>query len=185
MFSELNQFTHDVEEAFHDVEEAFQDVKEHVILSVRNHSYMIAIFLMSLTSAILVFGTIYMWCFHRGHPYHEEDEHYQYPDDGHVRTGDITVTRATPVTPTSAIPRASPTKPKVASASPKGGDTCEPNGEVRKRIPSSTECSVNNNDSPVKSKIPVRRQKSKQSWDLDLNYYFFKYYVKYSSVIFF
>ncbi|XP_052779063.1 uncharacterized protein LOC128216518 [Mya arenaria] len=154
----MNKFTHEVEEAFHDVEEVFRDVKDHMILSVRNHSYMIALFLMSLTSAILVFGTIYVWCFHRGHPYREDYQHIEEKNETEAADESANDQMQHKKKATSAIPRASPASDVTAN-----NDVSDQDGKVRKRVPSSSGSSMNNNDSPVKSKIPVRRQTSKQS----------------------
>ena len=117
----MSKFTHEVEEKFH-------DVKEHVLLSVEHHGFLIAAALMGLTSAILLIGTIYVWCFHCGHGHHEEQSNTRVnmPESG-------------------SIPECS-------------AKAREQNGKVRKRITttSSSSGNINNNNSPGKSKIPVR-----------------------------
>lgn len=68
------KFPTDMNQLAHDVEDVLRDVREHVILSVEKYSMQIAFILMSITSAILVFGTVYVWCFHHPPKYNEDEK---------------------------------------------------------------------------------------------------------------
>lgn len=138
-FTEFNKFTHEVEEVF-------QEVKQHVILSVRDFSIQIAFVLMGITAAILVIGTVYVWCFH--HPKHS-DEH----DENESESKSEKVTDET---------KEKNEEDQDEKSSEKEAEKSEQNGQVRRRIPSSSSASNtsvnNNNNSPGKSKIPVRQR---------------------------
>lgn len=166
-FTEIDKFTHEVEEVLHEVEEVFHDVKEHMILSVRDYSLQIAFVLMGITSAILVIGTVYVWCFHHpktlnrkeaGHQKQPQLEHSDNADQDHPENTDNIESERNQEEKVQeeflneSVEKAGKPEDDVAGNS-------EQNGQVRKRTTSS---SVNNNNSPVKSKIPVR-QKSKTS----------------------
>lgn len=136
--TEIDKFKHEVEEVLHDVEEVFNDVKEHVILSVRDFSLQIAFILMGVTSMILVIGTVYVWCFHHpknAHvPEREVNEFVSREQKSENDAQNTSISRENSVESNSGIH--------------------EQNGQVRKRTTSGS--NANNNNSPVKSKIPVR-----------------------------
>lgn len=94
-------------------------------MSVERYSLGIAFVLMAITTAILVIGTLYVWCFH--HPDSKKNTKQK-----SAKTHD---------------------NENEEDKSGQVVNSKESNG-ARKRIPSNN--SVNNNDSPVKSKIPVR-----------------------------
>ena len=199
-FEELQEFTHNVEEVFHDAGEVFQDVKEHVLLSVRSHTYMVAFSLMALTSAILVFGTIYVWCFHHGRPHRTEEGDAKAKKttpkskkESRLKQPKLKETR-TIDSPKVEVPKTETSQSEEDDVRKEEADIDQKiqsnelksesqNGEIRMRkysentdasfsspLDNPTENSgnqspgVNNNNSPVKSRIPVFRQKSKQSW---------------------
>lgn len=167
---EIDKFTHEVEEVLHEMEGVFHDVKEHMILSVRDYSLQIAFVLMGITSAILVIGTVYVWCFH--HPKHS---HAQDPSRSDKSQSELPVkpeqehSGATDIVKSEIAQNADEERredtpkesnDKVETTEDIAANKPEQNGQVRKRTTSS---SINNNNSPVKSKIPVYRQKSKTS----------------------
>lgn len=163
-FAEIDKFTHEVEEVLHEVEEVLHDVKEHMILSVRDYSLQIAFVLMGITSAILVVGTVYVWCFHHPKRLNRKDggqlkqKQLERSDKDHSEHTDNVASErsqkenAQEESFEKSVDKAGKPEDDVAG-------NAEQNGQVRKRTTSS---SVNNNNSPVKSKIPVR-QKSKTS----------------------
>ncbi|KAH3881400.1 uncharacterized protein LOC127880401 [Dreissena polymorpha] len=177
---DIEKFKHGVEEAFHEVEEAFNEAKEHMILSVRNHSYMIALLLMSITSAVLVFGTIYVWCYHRGHSFSEEEysKHVEAVDAAKMKkkkpkteknetvsqNDDKNVEEVKSKESVQDVEKLESLDSTVQGidSNPGKSTVADNNGDVRQRK-TSPGTSLNNNDSPVKSRIPVRRQKSKTS----------------------
>ncbi|XP_060566431.1 uncharacterized protein LOC132725341 [Ruditapes philippinarum] len=169
---EFDKFKHDVEEVFHDVEEVFHDVKEHMILSVRDFSIQIAFVLMGITSAILIIGTVYVWCFH--HPKrpkksedskdHEHVEEHPSSEQADLPNHNHSVKSSSPKKKTRIPEREVKVEEnhqevfeEVAQKKEDSGIS-DQNG-VRQRT---TTANANNNNSPVKSKIPVR-QKSRNS----------------------
>lgn len=188
-YTEFKKFTHDVEEAFHDVEEVFQDVKDHVLLSVRSSTYMIAFLLMAVTAAILVLGTVYVWCFHHGRP-HREQEEVKEKKETAQNAKSVSKKKSKLKLPTVREKQKErekdnsqeqevdivPQDKEIDKLEEKNSDSELQNGEIRQRSaysssepdsPMSDAGSLspgaNNNNSSAKSRIPVFRQKSKQS----------------------
>lgn len=138
-----------VEEVIHEVEEALNGVREHMILSVRDYSLQLAFILMTVTSVILVIGTVYVWCFHHPNPKLPNKE----------------LSASTSIETTEQSSSDSFSNGTSISRQNSGDEInesvkSEQYGQVTRRTSSSSW--NNNNDSPVKSKIPVR-QKSKSS----------------------
>lgn len=164
----MNKFKHDVEEVFHEVEEAFHEVKEHMILSVRDYSFQIAFFLMAVTSAVLVIGTVYVWCFHHPkNPHADESEAKKSSKkDRHAENviGSTNVLRENSVESNKneqgGMEDEEETREQIIPENEERKTDQNGQVEIRKRISSSS--GVNNNVSPIKSKIPIR-MKSKSS----------------------
>ena len=171
-------------------------MKEHVILTVEHHSLVIALALMALTTAVLLIGTLYMWCFH--HPSKtkktrsvtkekkeksengskdingpQELEKEQNGEKSEVKDlvdeADVTEQEKKQNGEKSEekdlVDEADVTKVLNEIQEDQQGvnkieEKEEKVSEVRKRIPSNSS-SVNNNESPVKSKIPIRRSTSR------------------------
>ena len=106
----------------------FHDVKDHVILTVRNNSMLVAYLLMGMTSLILVIGTLIVWYRHR-HSNRVNTEHSE------KRESKVT------------------TKERVTRSNSENNNSIQ-NGNAK--VSSGSE-------SPVKSRIPVRASKVKQS----------------------
>lgn len=175
---------------------------------------------MTVTSAILVFGTVYVWCFHHGRPPRIEDESNgnvkeskkerksklarltkrESRAEGHLNSSksessvtsdeinadknDVTL-KADKANVNDVIPKAESElqngglRMRTGNTSPHIGGSVSPlvSGNAGLETSENADSEFggntspgfgessggNNNNSPVKSKIPVRRQKSKQS----------------------
>ena len=107
----------------------FHDVKDHVILTVRNNSMLVAYLLMGVTSLILVIGTLIVWYRHRHSNRRVNTEHSEKRESKVM------------------------TKEKVKRSNSENNNSIQ-NGNAK--VSSGSE-------SPVKSRIPVRASKVKQS----------------------